>query len=194
MACEAAYCTEAGVRTVPPADIVPPDATRAGIAVWTPHPAHRLVAGRSRPPRSALRATWLNPCPLPPEAARGGSSRGGREHARRLPGSPGRGKCTRNDARPEPDFGANDRRPLPRLRLSGGVDRVQVVDGSFFDTFPLHQLTTSPDETRRRNPEGSQDVRRFGPNFLVATGDSRPVSSRRAGPAANSRLASREAM
>ncbi|MEZ5397338.1 MAG: MOSC domain-containing protein [Bryobacterales bacterium] len=45
-----------------------------------------------------------------------------------------------------------------------------AVPGTFFDNEEIHLLTTaSLDRMRSLNPQGSWDVRRFRPNFLIET-------------------------
>jgi uncharacterized protein YcbX len=91
-----------------------------------------------------------------------------RDHYRRIQPEPTRfEEAVRELFSREPD------EPLPDLSVFD-PELFEFVSplGTYFDAYPLHLLTTATiDALTRCNPRAAFDVRRFRPNFLIATGE-----------------------
>ena len=61
--------------------------------------------------------------------------------------------------------------PLPDLSIyPSDILEYVTIPGTYFDTYPIHLITTaSLDVMRRAHPAGDWDVRRFRANFLIET-------------------------
>ena len=68
-------------------------------------------------------------------------------------------------------FGREPDEPLPEFAaIPSELFEFTSPPGTYFDAFPIHLLTTASIETmRRRNSTADWNVRRFRPNFLIAT-------------------------